>query len=123
MQPHSRRGHQEIVAGLVGGNLVSARRPSGDLGRNTGAGSKWSRRCCGHATGAVAPVVLFTVCIALPMPVACQCRGPQGPHDSPFCQPFHGGANRHEKAGGMGTLNPLGSAASSAALEDYSHRD
>ncbi|KAJ1135214.1 hypothetical protein NDU88_001658 [Pleurodeles waltl] len=84
MQPHSRRGHLEIPAGPAGGNLVSARRPSGDLARNKGAGSKWSRRCCAHATGAVAPVALFTVC-SVRGPLHCPCqwhgqsRGPATP--------------------------------------------
>ncbi|KAJ1186838.1 hypothetical protein NDU88_003618 [Pleurodeles waltl] len=31
---------------------------------NTEAGSEWSRRCCRGATGAVAPVAIFTVCYA-----------------------------------------------------------
>ncbi|KAJ1107985.1 hypothetical protein NDU88_005370 [Pleurodeles waltl] len=31
---------------------------------NTEAGSVWSRRCCRGATGAVAPVAIFTVCYA-----------------------------------------------------------
>ncbi|KAJ1096499.1 hypothetical protein NDU88_001639 [Pleurodeles waltl] len=31
---------------------------------NREAGSEWSRRCCRGATGAVAPVAIFTVCYA-----------------------------------------------------------
>ncbi|KAJ1176582.1 hypothetical protein NDU88_001855 [Pleurodeles waltl] len=64
MRAHSRGAHSDIPAGPAGRNYVSARRPSGDGGRNMGAGSKWSRRCCGRATGAVAPVAVFTVCMA-----------------------------------------------------------
>ncbi|KAJ1107807.1 hypothetical protein NDU88_005196 [Pleurodeles waltl] len=40
----------------------------------------------------------------------------------PYRQPFPGGSNCQEKAGGRGTRNPLGSAASSAAMADYYRR-
>ncbi|KAJ1108005.1 hypothetical protein NDU88_005389 [Pleurodeles waltl] len=52
-----------------------------------------------------------------------QCRGPQGPCDSPSHQPFHAGLYCHGQAGGKGSHNPQGSAASSTALADYNRRD
>ncbi|KAJ1095915.1 hypothetical protein NDU88_001065 [Pleurodeles waltl] len=80
------------------------------------------------ATGAVAPVANFSVCKAdteilcgalLRGPLQCpchwhgHCRGPQGPHDTPYRHPVPGGQD-----GGMGCQNPHGGAASCATMAD-----
>ncbi|KAJ1099938.1 hypothetical protein NDU88_005031 [Pleurodeles waltl] len=122
MRPHSRRGHLEIPAGPAGRNLVSTRQPSGDPACNTGAGSKWSRRCCGRATGAVAPVALFTVCLADseklhgalsggPCTAHASGMGSAGAPRLPLPPAFSWQFKPSGKGWWWGTLNPLGSAA------------
>ncbi|KAJ1126956.1 hypothetical protein NDU88_005362 [Pleurodeles waltl] len=90
---------------------------------NTEAGSEWSRRCCRGATGAVAPVAIFTVCKAdsenlygalLGGPCTAHASGmgsagaPRGP-----TTPVQTILGWRE-----GGRNPHGGAASSAAMED-----
>ncbi|KAJ1138335.1 hypothetical protein NDU88_004722 [Pleurodeles waltl] len=83
MRPHPCGAHYDISAGPAGGNRVSACRRRRDVGRHMGAGSKWSRRCCGRATGADAPIALFTVCRAdSEKPHGALLRGPCTAHAS-----------------------------------------
>ncbi|KAJ1211091.1 hypothetical protein NDU88_006452 [Pleurodeles waltl] len=59
-----RSGHSNFPAGPAGDRQKAVRRPSGKAPANEEAGSEWSRRSCRGATGAVAPVAIFTVCKA-----------------------------------------------------------
>ncbi|KAJ1101767.1 hypothetical protein NDU88_006831 [Pleurodeles waltl] len=89
------------------------------------AGSEWSRRSGRGATGAVAPVAIFsplwgpvTGAPAVPMPLAWALQGPPGAPRHPI-PPF---SSWRPKPPGTGwrywARNPHGGAASCAAMED-----
>ncbi|KAJ1172733.1 hypothetical protein NDU88_004576 [Pleurodeles waltl] len=110
------------VSHWAGGRLPKGRPPAQwETPLHEDAGSEWSRRSGGCATGAVAPVAYFSVCKAdteiqsgalLRGPLQCpchwhgHCRGPQGPHDTPHRHPVPGGRNRQEQDGDEGVGIP-----------------
>ncbi|KAJ1180592.1 hypothetical protein NDU88_005813 [Pleurodeles waltl] len=100
MRPHSRCGHYEIPAG-------AGFRPPAQRGSRPQ-----------HRSRLQMEPAMLQVCDR------CSCTSRAfhcllcGARDSPYRQPFPGDSNRQEKAGGRGTRNPLGSAASSATLAD-----
>ncbi|KAJ1187427.1 hypothetical protein NDU88_004203 [Pleurodeles waltl] len=69
------------------------------------AGSEWSWRSGRGATGAVAPVVIFSVCMADTENLGGALL--RGPHNTPCRHPLPGGQNRQEQDGGMGVGIPM----------------
>ncbi|KAJ1184110.1 hypothetical protein NDU88_000920 [Pleurodeles waltl] len=83
---------------------------------NEDAGSELSRRSCRGATGAVAPVAYFSVCLAdteilcgalLQGPLQCPCHGPQGPRGTPYRHPVPGGRPARNRMAVGGVRIPM----------------